>query len=148
MSESPGNSLLLIVTGAHLRAEQCDRPLAYNLLKAIQDQLHHLTQSTDWPIEPLVCSDVWYVNHTELHAHPTISIGGPSVNALSAYLYEKLTTALAVEDKLVVQLDVEFGDLRSAVWGVDRQHTAAALDLFNKKYLVGYVRAVMQSVGE
>jgi len=45
----------------------------------------------------LVCSDVWYLNNDPLRSRPTISIGGPGVNALSAYLADKLPSAFAIE---------------------------------------------------
>jgi len=142
MAEIETDKLLLIVVGAHLSAEASDRPLAYRLQETIQDRLHQITGSTEWPVTPLTCTDVWYLNHDELQRRPAVSIGGPGVNALSAYLYQKLPTALAIEDQLVVQLDVEMTDLRCAVWGFDRRHTASALELFENKYLGDWLRAV------
>ena len=38
----------------------------------------------DVPLTPLVCTDLWYLNHTDLQRRPTICIGGPGVNALAA----------------------------------------------------------------
>ncbi len=143
MPEMDTDKLLLIVVGAHLSAEATDRPLAYRLQESIQERLHRLTGSTDWPVLPLTCTDVWYLNNEALQQRPCVSIGGPGVNALSAYLYQKLPTALAVEDQLVVQLDVELADLRCAVWGMDGGHTAAALDLFENKYLHEWLRAAI-----
>lgn len=137
------DKLILIVVGAHLKAEAGDRPLAYRLLESIQERLHQLTGSTDWPVTPLVCTDVWYLNNEDLHKRPLISIGGPGVNAVSGYLYQRLPTALAVEDQLVIQLDVELHDLRCAVWGMDHRHTAAAIELLEKKYLLDFVKAAM-----
>jgi len=137
------DTLLLIVVGAHLKAEAGDRPAAYRLLDAIQRQLHQQTGSTDWPVNPLLCTDVWYLNNNELHGRPLISIGGPGVNAVSAYLYQKLPTALAVEDQLVVQADVEMADLRCAIWGVDAGHSNSAVELFQSKYLSEFIRAVL-----
>jgi len=137
------DTLLLIIVGAHLKAEANDRPTAYRLLDAVQKQLHQQTASTDWPITPMVCTDVWYLNSNALHGRPLISIGGPGVNAVSAYLYQKLPTALAVEDQLVVQLDVEMADLRCAIWGVDGGHSNSAVELFETKYLPEFIRAVL-----
>jgi hypothetical protein len=146
MAELDLDRVLLIVAGVHLRAEVGDRPLAYAMVERLKNWLHQQTHDTDWPIAPVVCTDVWYMNNSELHSRPVISIGGPGVNALSAYLYERLPTALAVEDKLVVQVDVEMTDLRAAVWGVDGQHTAAAIDLFARKYLNDFMRAALTQV--
>ncbi len=140
------DNLMLIVVGADLRAEAGDRPHAYGLQERVQDWLHRATNSTAWPIHPVVCTDVWYLNHEQLHGRPALSVGGPGVNALSAYLYQKLPTALAVEDQLVIQLDVEFVDLRAAMWGMDHRHTASAVQLFENKYLGEYLRAVVNQV--
>ena len=143
MADIDPDRLLLIVVGAHLQAELHDRPLAYRLLDAMQEQLHHQTGGTDWPVTPMVCTDVWYLNNRELQRRPAVSIGGPGVNALSAYLHPKLPTALAVEDQLVIQLDVEMVELRCAIWGIDAGHSNSAAELFQKKYLPDYIRAVL-----
>jgi len=134
---------LLITVGAHLKAELNDRPTAYRLLESVQDQLQRQTGGTDWPVHPIVCTDVWYLNNNELHSRPVISVGGPGVNAVSAYLYQKLPTALAVEEQLVIQLDVDFADLRCAIWGTDAGHSNSAVELFEKKYLAEYIKAVL-----
>lgn len=144
MPELDIDKLMLIVVGAHLKAEAGDRPLAYQLQNAVQQQLQQLTGSTDWPISPLVCTDVWYLNNDELHKRPLVSVGGPGVNALSAYLYQRIPTALAIEDQLVIQLDVEMHDLRCAVWGTDHRHTAGAIELLKKKYLTEFIRTAMK----
>ncbi len=142
------DNLLLIVVGGQLWAEASDRPLGYRLLESVQDQLHQQVGSTDWPLRPLVCTDILYMNQGELQRRPTIALGGPGVNAVSAYLYQKLPTALAIEDKLVVQLDVDFDDPRVAIWGVDASHTIAALELFEQKYLPEYINALLEEAAE
>lgn len=146
MPEIDTDKLLLIVTGAHLKAELVDRPHAYALQDRINDQLHRITGGTDAPAQPLVCSDVWYLNNEALHDRPAISIGGPGVNAFSAYLHQKLPTALAIEDQLVVQMDIELADLRVSLWGIDHRHTASAVELFERKYLAEYLREVLEQV--
>src|SRR5262245_43553297 len=91
--------LLLIVVGAHLRAEFTDRPLAYRLREAVlrwQDQ--SLGEDDAPPLRPVVCSDVWYLNAAELAARPVISIGDPQVNAASAMLATRMPTAFVIEN--------------------------------------------------
>ncbi len=146
MPEIDTDKLLLIVVGAHLNAEASDRPLAYQLQETIQNRLHRMTGTTEWPVLPLTCTDVWYLNHEELQPRPVVSIGGPGVNALSAYLYQKLPTALAIEDQLVVQFDVDLADMRCAIWGMDRRHTAAAVELFENKYLNDWLSAAVETI--
>src|SRR5688572_24511798 len=87
------DQLLLIVVGAHLRAELHDRPLTDRLLQAIRAR-------GPARLRPVVCTDVWYLNAPELHARPVIAVGDPSVNAATAYLSNRLPTALLIEDSL------------------------------------------------
>jgi hypothetical protein len=141
----PAN-LLLIVVGAHLRAEAADRPLAYRLAARIDAWLDDHADALGVPIEPIVCSDIWYLNHDVLHVRPTVSIGGPGVNALSGYFGQKLDPAVLAENKMVIQLDPEFVDLRVCVWGMDHDLTVQAVELFITKYLEGYLRAVATQV--
>ena len=140
------SSLLLIVVGAHLRAEMCDRPLAYRLVDRVRCWLAEHADDLAIDIQPIVCSDVWYVNQAELQKRPTISVGGPGVNALSAYYVQKLPTALVHDDQLMIQLDPEFVDLRVSVWGVDHENTVRVVDLFAGKYMDSYLRAVATQV--
>lgn len=143
MPQIDPDKLLPIVVGSHLSAEAADRALAYSLLEKIR---HWLQSHRIDHLQPLVLTDVWYLNHAALQQRPTISIGGPGVNALSAYFHEKLPTALQVEEQLLIQFDVEMTDLRASIWGMDRSLTAAALELFAKKYLDEFLRAVVTQV--
>ena len=81
---------MLIVVGAHLRAEVADRPLAYRLRERIHAWLEKFGTGMNVPIMPVVCTDIWYMNQEPLQNRPTISLGGPGVNALSAYYGQKL----------------------------------------------------------
>ena len=134
--------LILIVTGAHLRAEASDRPVAYALRKRIADLLaaRGFPETVKSP-RVLVCSDVWYLNNDPLRSRPTISIGGPGVNALSAFLADKLPSAFAIEDVLLVQADPEFHDVIACCWGRDEKSTEAAVEAFVERYLEGFLEA-------
>ncbi len=138
--------LLLIVTGAHLRAEIADRPLAYQLRTRVEDWVERHTGVLTQPIAAVVCSDVWYLNQKVLHRHPTISLGGPGVNALSAYYFKRLDTAYVREDEVIIQLDPEYVDLRVCVWGRDHERTVETVNLFCERFLDGYLRAVVTQV--
>lgn len=140
------SNLLLLVVGAHLRAEAADRPLAYQLRDRIQMWLKNRAGEMNVLLAPLVCCDVWYVNQQSLHRRPTISIGGPGVNALSAYYTNKLSPALVHENHKVIQLDPEFTDLRVCIWGRNHDLTVDAINMFIDKYLDGYMRAVVTQV--
>lgn len=140
----PDNELLenglLIVTGSSLRAEQADRPLAYRLKTCIEERLRE--QSLDGSL--VVLSDLWYLNAEALQQLPMISVGGPGINAVSAYLYRKLASALVIDDTLMIQMDVELQDLRVSLWGVDHSSTVTAMDIFIERgYLDRFLGAVM-----
>ncbi|MCE9590807.1 MAG: hypothetical protein K8S99_09820 [Planctomycetes bacterium] len=140
-------SLILIVTGAHLRAEMADRPLAYRLQKSVEGWLAKHAAALAGPLRVLVCSDIWFMNQPAvLHARPTISVGGPGVNALSAFFYQKLPHAPVHDAETLIQLDPEFTDLRACVWGMNHESTAAAVDRFIDEFLPAYLRAVATQV--
>ena len=139
-------NMLLIVTGAHLRAEIADRPLAYDLQDQILQWLDDNADLITGDIFPVVCSDIWYINQQQLHARPTISIGGPGVNGLSAYLTQRLTPALIQDGQKIIQLDPDFVDLRACVWGMDHDLTIEALDLFIDRYLTEFLKAALTQV--
>jgi hypothetical protein len=140
--------LLLIVVGAHLRAEAADRPLAYDLREQIDRWLSKQVEREAQRPLVLVCCDIWYVNQDVLHRHPLICLGEPSVNALSAHLANRLTPALVRDQKLTIQLDPQFNDLRVCLWGVNSDLTSEALALFESRYLDAFLHAALdQQVG-
>jgi hypothetical protein len=122
------DNTVFIVTGASLRAETMDRPLGYRLKDAVDMRLIDVD---DWHC--IVISDVWYLNNEGFSDNPTISIGGPGVNGLSAYLYERLPTALGIDNVLLIQMDLSFKDRRCAVWGMDHEMTVEAVETFLDK---------------
>lgn len=129
-------SCVLIVTGSTLRAEQADRPLAYKLKETIE---HRLDED---PCQILVLSDLWYLNDESLQKRPTISIGGPGVNALAAQLYDSLPSAMLVDQTLLIQMDPHLADLRVSIWGTHRNLTANAIELFTCR---GYLGRFMEA---
>lgn len=139
--------LVLIVVGAHLRAELADRPAAYLLQQRAAEWLNTRcgpeTEDDPHPLHVLVCSDLWYLNNDSLRRRPTISIGGPTVNALSAYLADKVPSAYAVEGKLLVQFDLEMHELVACCWGIDAERTAGAVEAFSERYLDDFMEAAM-----
>ena len=138
-------SLLIIVVGAHPQSEWLLRPVAYHLRKAMADWLDRRwgprPDDGPHPCMPLVCTDVWYLNDDALRARPTISIGGPEVNALSAYLLARVPVVFSINDRLAVHLDIRFQDLSACCWGVDAESAAAAVDAFAQRYLAGFMDA-------
>jgi hypothetical protein len=132
---------ILIVTGSTLRAEKGDRPLAYQLKGAIE----RLCDDEGKNHKALVLSDLWYLNSEVLHRMPTISVGAPEVNSLSAYFLRRLTKVLVVENSLVIQMDPTLKDLRVSVWGMNSELTEDALEIFvRRQYLERFLEAVVR----
>ncbi|UCD29071.1 MAG: hypothetical protein JSV03_00885 [Planctomycetota bacterium] len=128
MAERNLDNLILVVAGASYRAEEMDRPLAYRIADEIAARLG---SDTTW--RTLVISDVLYINDKRLARCPTISIGGPGVNSLSALLFRELPSALTIDNVLLIQMDVDLEDLRCCLWGMDHEQTVESLELFLKR---------------
>ncbi len=147
MAETSDNAFaaVIIVVGAHPRAEAADRPLAYRLRSEIERWKDRQAGSLATDLGVLVCTDLWYMNDEALRQRPTICIGGPGVNALSSYLAQHLSERHTAADVLM-QLDEDFIDLRVILWGRDHGKTVHGLELFVDKFLDGYLRAVATQV--
>ncbi len=131
MTTDPLRNAVFIVTGTNLTAEQKDRPLAYFLKQQVDRY-----GGTDPTRCGVVISDLWYMSATELHKYPVISVGGPGVNSLSHELWNELPVALAIDNVLLLQMDITLHDLRASVWGMDHDMTREAVQTFiQKSYL-------------
>lgn len=130
--------LLLIVVGADLRAEVVDRPIAHALQAAALGHVERFaaeSASDDPPaLTVLVCTDLWYVNTLDLHQHAAIALGGPDVNAATAWLASRLPTALIMDDHLRIHVDPD-AEPKACLWGVDREATTRAVEIFSDRYL-------------
>jgi len=145
------DNTILIVTGSTLRAEQYDRPLAYQLRKEVFKTFTEITAPAIYamPLEVIVLSDLWYLNSEQLHDLPTISIGGPNANGVSAFYYNKLDHKLSVNDSVLIQMDPYLQNLKVAVWGQNHMSTQEATDIFIKQsYLAEFVSAVSRNYNE
>jgi hypothetical protein len=133
--------LLLVVVGAHLRAEATDRPLAYRLREQIlrwqDDRLHE----TDDQLEPMLCTDLWYLNNDDLRLQPTIAIGGAGVNAATAFYAMRLPSAFVIDKVLEIQMELDAAEPKAVIWGTDARATASAVDTFAERYLDEFMRA-------
>lgn len=142
--------LLLVVVGAHPRAEVGDRPIAAWVRERMLAWLDHRFGSRDEGMHPctvMVCTDVWYLNDEDLRECPVVSVGGPGVNALSAALGGRIPSALVIDDVLVVQTDTDFEELKACCWGMGTRQTAAAAEIFADKYLGGFMNAATERWG-
>jgi len=74
-----------------------------------------------------------------------VSIGAPGVNALSAYLGDKLPSAFVVDDHFMVQMDLDLNDLVACCWGVSTVATAHAVEAFIERYLDAFMDAAARA---
>jgi hypothetical protein len=150
VSEIDTDRLICIVVGVQLRAELGDRPLAYRIEREMRTRLEAALgkppEGEPPRLSPVVISDVYYLNSEEMQARPAVSVGGPAMNALSALLADKLPTAVAIEDTLVIQMDLDMEDQRCAVWGMNHLDTVRAVELFISKYLDVFVVGVASAL--
>lgn len=152
MEDSPSpisvdhSHMVLIVVGSHLRAEQSDRPLAYRLQHRMERWIAKHETKLNVPIEPIVCSDVWYLNNEPLQHRPTVCIGGPGVNALSAFFAQHLPSRPDEDQQVIIQIDPDYTDLRVCIWGTNAELTGKGVDLFARRYLDGFLRGVATQV--
>lgn len=130
--------LVLVVTGASLRGEAMDRPLAYRLAETIRARL---PEESPWRV--LVVSDVLYLNDEELACCPVVSIGGPGVNNAAGALYRELPSVLTIDNVLMIQMDLELASRQVCIWGMNHEQTVQALELFEQR---GYLSRFLEGL--
>jgi hypothetical protein len=145
------DTAILIAVGAHPRAERSDRPLAYRLRERMLAWLDAHAAVPDLAEPAAACritvvSDIWLLNDEPLRARPTVSVGAPAVNALAAYLADKLEPAFVAEGAFAIQMDLDLADVVASVWGGSNASTAAAVDAFAERYLDLFMRTALQRV--
>lgn len=95
--------------------------------------------------EVVVCSDVWWLNTESAQRLPTVSIGAPEVNALSAYLAARIPSAFSIESTLAVLLDLDAASLLACCWGASPAATSSAVDAFSDRYLRSFVERALEA---
>lgn len=131
-AENPAK-LLLIVTGSTLRAEEVDRPLAYYLKQQVEE---YVTAHDLGPFQVFVVADFRWLNDEPLQELPTISVGGPGVNALAhRWWHEELALSLEVEEQYYIQMDPDLDVVHASIWGMDNATTQIAVSVFVSRFL-------------
>lgn len=127
MQEIDVNQTILVVVGTDIKPEEADRPLAYKIQEAVNS-------SPDFGKHPfrkcIVISDALYGSDKIIQICPTIAIGGPGVNSIAAEFVEKLPVYLSKDNRYFIQLDSKFSEPRVSIWGMDRESTEEAVDMF------------------
>lgn len=137
MGKAPADNAILIVTGSELRAEEMDRPLAYFIREQVLERYDAFA-----PPPVIVVSDFRYLHDPDLMKLPTISVGGPGVNALTYDWLDELPIVLAVDDEFYIQVNVDPDSVAHAsVWGMDHDTTRTAVTTFIENYLGEFLSA-------
>jgi hypothetical protein len=138
MAEGSPLRVLLIVTGSTLRAEEMDRPLAYYLKQRIEQALAETIAAGRVGMEDYVVrvvADFRWIHDDPLQNFPTISLGGPGVNALAHRWLEDIPISLAVGERYFIQMDPDLTEPRVSVWGMDNATTQIAVSVFIDRFL-------------
>jgi hypothetical protein len=138
MAKGSSLRLLLIVTGSTLRAEELDRPLGYYLKQRIEQSLGEaITAGRDGLEDYIVrvIADFRWMHDEPLQSLPTISLGGPGVNALAGQWLKEVPVSLAYGERYFIQMDPELAEIRASVWGMDNAATQIAVSVFVDRFL-------------
>src|SRR5262249_44008895 len=138
MAKGPPLRMLLIVTGSTLRAEEMDRPLAYYLKQRMERALSEAVAEGHDGLEGYavrVVADFRWIHDELLQGLPTISLGGPGVNALAHRWLEEVPISLAVSERYFIQMDPDLAEPRASVWGMDNPTTQIAVSVFVDRFL-------------
>jgi hypothetical protein len=130
--------LVLIVTGSTLRAEEMDRPLGYYLKQRIEKSLGEVAIIGCGSLEDYlvrVVADFRWIHDEPLQRLPTISLGGPGVNALTHRWLEEIPVALAYSERYFIQMDPDLAEPRVSIWGMDNTTTQIAVSVFIDRFL-------------
>ena len=123
-------STVLLVVGYGILPEEEDRPIAYELKRAIGSR-----GEGDENRSGVVVTDMWMVNQEMAELFPAIAVGGPGVNAFAAQIYEELPVAFTRDDRVFIQMSDGPGK-RAALWGMDEDTTREAVERFVKDGLL------------
>ena len=142
MAKTSPPRLLLIVTGSTLRAEEMDRPLGYYLKQRVEAALtgsdsaaatKHGQDLSDYQVR--VVADFRWIHDEFLQGLPTISLGGPGVNALAHRWLEEVPISLAYNERYFIQMDPDLSEPRVSIWGMDNPTTQIAVSVFLDRFL-------------
>jgi hypothetical protein len=120
---------VLIVVGHGILPEEEDRPIAYELKRAV-----NMRGAGAEGHVGVVVTDVWIMNHELQEFFPAISVGGPGVNGFTAQIYEDLPVTHTRDQQVFIQVATD--GKRAALWGMDHAGTGAAVESFVKDGLL------------
>jgi hypothetical protein len=119
-----------------------DRPLGYYLKRKIEAVLaasaKKLGSKTDRDLSDYqvrVVADFRWIHDEFLQSLPTISLGGPGVNALAHRWLEEVPISLAYNERYFIQMDPDLTEPRASIWGMDNPTTQIAVSIFLDRFL-------------
>jgi hypothetical protein len=115
-----------------------DRPLAYYLKQRIENLLSDGTAKGRNGVEDYlvrIVADFRWIHDEPLQSLPTISLGGPGVNALSHRWLEEVPVSLAFSERYFIQMDPDLAEPRVSIWGMDNTSTQIAVSVFIDRFL-------------
>ena len=121
---------VLLVVGYGILAEEEDRPIAYELKRAIGSRGEGPDNRS-----AVVVTDMWMLNQEMAEMFPAVGVGGPAVNAFTAQIYEDLPVAFTRDQQVFIQMNQDRGK-RAALWGMDQRGTREAAQMFVKDGLL------------
>jgi hypothetical protein len=142
MADGSSVRLLLIVIGSTLRAEEMDRPLGYYLKARIERAIGEAVTNGKQALDGFtvrVIADFRWIHDEPLQVLPTISLGGPGVNALAHRWLEEVPVSLAYSDRYFIQLDPDLTEPRVSIWGMDNATTQIAVSVFVDRFLPSFL---------
>src|SRR5438552_18122867 len=110
-------STVLVVVGHGILPEEEDRPIAYELKRAVNARTGGSQERA-----AVVVTDAWLMNQELGEFFPAIAVGGPAVNAFTR------------DQQIFVQMAIE--EKRAALWGMDQAGTCEAVAVFVKEGLL------------
>jgi hypothetical protein len=122
-------STVLIVVGHGILPEEEDRPLAYDLKRAITARANGSEDRT-----AVVVTDIWLMGQELGEFFPAIAIGGPAVNEFTEQIYGDLPVVSAREQDVFIQMAPE--SKRAALWGMHEAGTREAVESFMRDRLL------------
>jgi hypothetical protein len=115
-----------------------DRPLGYYLKQRIENSLSEATANGRNGLEDYlvrIVADFRWIHDEPLQSLPTISLGGPGVNALSHRWLEEVPVSLAFSERYFIQMDPDLAEPRASIWGMDNTSTQIAVSVFIDRFL-------------
>jgi hypothetical protein len=93
-------------------------------------------------------ADLRWLNEEAWQQFPTISVGGPGVNALAHRWLEEVPVSLAIDGQYCIQVDLSQDELRASIWGIDNSTTQVATSAFIQRYLSQFLDSSQAEIAD